>query len=321
MGKRPVSYSVVIPVYNSSRSLVELAERIDRTFRERIGAVYETVFVDDASTNADTWPTLERITRRYPHTVAIRLTKNFGQQTATLVGLAETCGDRVIAMDDDLQHRPEDIPRLIPHRAHDLVVAYFKEKKHAFLVQLTSLLRDQFTRIRFGLCRPVRFSSFWMADGRLARRLAAGFSPQPLLAPMFLNATRDTVNVVLKHAVRKEGRSGYSLWKRSKTFTSWLLSHHPFFGLAHIAYGLTLGGASLILFMLSAFGRTARFAGHPCGGWEKSVLFAGGLVLVGFGLWCRAGFKFSRMIRDDWGIRIEKSIIHENTLQPTVFNR
>ena len=314
MVKRSVSYSVVIPVYNSSRSLWELAERIDRTFREKIGTAHETVFVDDASTDADTWPTLERITRRYPGTAAIRLAENHGQQTATLVGLAETGGDRVIAMDDDLQHRPEDIPRLIPHGAHDLVVAYFKEKKHAFLVQCTSLLKDQFSRIWFGHSRPVRFSSFWMADGRLARRLAAGFSPQPLLAPLFFTATRDAVNVVLEHGVRREGRSGYSLWKRGKTFTSWILSRNPFFGLTHLAFGLTLAAASLTLSVLLGFGHAVRFTGHPYGAGEILGLMAGGLGLAVFGWWCRTGFRSSRIIRSRRHVWIDKRISHEDTL-------
>ena len=43
-------YSIVVPVYNSQKSLEELAERIDKTFK-KIKKNYEIIFVDDNHLN------------------------------------------------------------------------------------------------------------------------------------------------------------------------------------------------------------------------------------------------------------------------------
>ncbi len=44
------SYSVVIPVYNSHDTLIELVRRIDVVFHDQLDASYEVIVVDDGST-------------------------------------------------------------------------------------------------------------------------------------------------------------------------------------------------------------------------------------------------------------------------------
>ncbi|MBK5258920.1 MAG: glycosyltransferase, partial [Thermoanaerobaculia bacterium] len=102
--------SVVVPVYDSP-ALEALASGIAAVFRESPDD-YEIIFVDDGSPDPHIWETLERLVRD-EHIRAFQLTRNFGQQAATLCGLRESRGDLVVTMDDDLQHDPADIPRLL----------------------------------------------------------------------------------------------------------------------------------------------------------------------------------------------------------------
>jgi dolichol-phosphate mannosyltransferase/undecaprenyl-phosphate 4-deoxy-4-formamido-L-arabinose transferase len=115
--------SIVIPVYNSS-VLEEIVERIEAVFAGR-GEGYEILFVDDFSPDPAVWPTLARLAERRPAVAAIQLTRNFGQNAATLCGLRESRGDVVFTMDDDLEHGPEDIPRFLALADHDIVIAQF----------------------------------------------------------------------------------------------------------------------------------------------------------------------------------------------------
>ena len=119
MKKHP-EYSVIIPVYNTESSLLELAKRLKSVFLNQVGSSYEVIFVNDNSTNSGTWKVLQELVKLDSNVRAIRLTRNFGQQAATICGIELAEGNYVVTMDDDLQHLPEDIPALIAKRDHDI---------------------------------------------------------------------------------------------------------------------------------------------------------------------------------------------------------
>ena len=138
--------SIVIPVFNSSDTLEELAVRIAEVFSEQPDDEYELIFVDDSSILPETWPTLVRLAEEDPSVGAVQLSRNFGQQAATLCGLRESRGDVVITMDDDLQHVPEDIPEFLKLSRFDVVVGQFDRKRHGLFKRTTSRIKGLFSR-------------------------------------------------------------------------------------------------------------------------------------------------------------------------------
>ena len=50
--------------------------------------------------------------------------RNYGQHNALLCGVRAATGELIVTMDDDLQHRPEDIPALLAALSDDLDVVY-----------------------------------------------------------------------------------------------------------------------------------------------------------------------------------------------------
>ena len=108
---RTVLYSVVVPVYNSAPILPELHRRLTLVLAA-LGRPYEIIFVDDCGPQ-DCWPVLCALAQGDGHVKAIQLMRNAGQSNATLCGLAQAQGELVVMMDDDLQHPPEQLPRLI----------------------------------------------------------------------------------------------------------------------------------------------------------------------------------------------------------------
>ncbi len=102
--------SVVVPVYNGARSIAELVARLDALAND--AAIHEIVLVDDASSD-ESWAVIGVLAAANPRVHGVTLAQNAGQHAALLAGIATSSGDVIITMDDDLQHRPEDIPLLL----------------------------------------------------------------------------------------------------------------------------------------------------------------------------------------------------------------
>ena len=100
--------SIVIPVYNSATILNELVERITKA----VNQTHEIILVDDGSKD-NSWNTIVKLKENYPTIKGIQLNKNYGQHNALLCGITSAIGNNIITMDDDLQHPPEEIPKLI----------------------------------------------------------------------------------------------------------------------------------------------------------------------------------------------------------------
>lgn len=149
-----VAYSVVVPVFCESESLVELADRVAAVFSE-LGRdeSFEIVFVDDGSTD-ETPTVIEMLCQRSDHIRAVTLRRNCGKSTALMMGFAYAVGDFVITMDGDLQDNPEDIPKLLEKldEGYDLVSGWRHDRKDSRVRKLGSRLFNgvvgRYTRLR-----------------------------------------------------------------------------------------------------------------------------------------------------------------------------
>src|SRR5688572_22636605 len=207
----PVLYSVVVAVYNSSSTLQELRDRLAVVFEFEIKATYELVFVNDCSPNPATASTLENLQKQFPEVKVIQLARNFGQHAATLCGIRYATGQYIITLDDDLQHLPEELPKLIAQQYHDVVFANFNEPEQPLKQRLGSSLKAWLDRKLFDKPVAVRFSPFRLISRPVADYLASCQVPYPYLPALILQATQDVVSVNVNHGKRPEGRSGYTL--------------------------------------------------------------------------------------------------------------
>jgi len=127
------SYSIVVPFHNEEENLPTLYRRLTKVMEE-IGEDYELVFVDDGSADR-TQTILKDICALDPRVVGLRLRRNFGQTAALAAGFDYAQGDVIIAMDGDLQHEPEDIPRFISklEEGYDVVSGWRQNRQDGFL--------------------------------------------------------------------------------------------------------------------------------------------------------------------------------------------
>ncbi len=129
------SISVVIPVYNEELVVDELYLRLNNVLNQ-IGRSYQIIFVDDGS-NDNTFVRLKRIQELDSTIKLIKLRCNFGQTPALAAGFDYAEGEVIIAMDGDLQHSPEDIPKFINKmdEGYDIVSGWREHRKDPFLTR------------------------------------------------------------------------------------------------------------------------------------------------------------------------------------------
>ena len=122
--------SVIVPLYNETESLPELAAWIRRVM-EANGFTYEILMVDDGSTDGS-WDTVLSLSKENPAIHGISFRRNYGKSAALYEGFAAVEGDVVITMDADLQDSPDEIPelyRMIKEDGYDVVSGWKQHRQ------------------------------------------------------------------------------------------------------------------------------------------------------------------------------------------------
>ncbi|HEY2418583.1 MAG TPA: glycosyltransferase family 2 protein, partial [Steroidobacteraceae bacterium] len=120
---QPISYSIIIPVFNEEAVLPVLLRRLDLLLA-RLHGSSEAIFVDDGS--SDSSPiVLQAFVKRDPRFRYIGLSRNFGHQVAITAGMDAAQGKAIVVMDADLQDPPEVVEQLIAkwEEGYDVVYA------------------------------------------------------------------------------------------------------------------------------------------------------------------------------------------------------
>lgn len=291
-----VHCSVVVPVYNSESSLTELCEGIAAVFTER-QQTYEIVLVDDCSRDSS-WQVMQRLREANPAIKIIRLMRNYGQHNATLCGFWHVSGERVITMDDDLQHSPRDIPLLLDKldEGHDAVIAALSTKQDTAFKRFASGIMRRLTTAILDKPKGLKLSSFRAMTSKLVESIREIRTPQPYIVAMLFSLTTDVVNVNVTHAPRRYGRSNYSFSKLLQLSFSLLINYSslPIRFLSFVGGIVALAAFSIGIFF---FVKKLIYEDVPTG-WTSIVVllsFFNGLLLVILSL---MGEYFRRIINE-----------------------
>jgi len=103
--------SLVIPVYNEGSHIKSTIAKIENVLVSN-NIRYGFILVDDGSRD-NTWAELKFMAEHNKNIAALRLSRNFGKESAICAGLDYADGDMVVVMDADLQHPPELIPEMV----------------------------------------------------------------------------------------------------------------------------------------------------------------------------------------------------------------
>jgi undecaprenyl-phosphate 4-deoxy-4-formamido-L-arabinose transferase len=171
---------------------------------------YEVILVVDSSD--DTWDVASALACKYEPVQALRMARNYGQHNALVAGVRAARYDVVITMDDDLQHPPEEIPKLVAALTDDLdlVYALFEAEEHGAVRNFLSRAAKAGVFRAMGVQDASLLSAF-----RIFRTfLRAGFDrvqgPDVSVDVALSWATTRVGAVTVRMDDRAEGRSGYT---------------------------------------------------------------------------------------------------------------
>lgn len=134
-------YSVVIPFYNEEGSVPGLLTELQLVM-ENLGAAYETMLIDDGSTDG-TAAALAAAARDWPAARVLAGGANQGQAAALLRGFREARGQWIITLDGDGQNDPADIPALLEvAKGCDMVVGIRATRRDNWLRRAMSRIAN-----------------------------------------------------------------------------------------------------------------------------------------------------------------------------------
>jgi len=119
--------TLVVPCCNDVQVLPETAKRLvallDELTQAELIAEPSIYFIDDGSRDG-TWRVIELLASENPMIHGLKLSRNFGQQSAILAGLLTARGDALISIDADLQDDVAAIQEMVLAYSHGAEIVY-----------------------------------------------------------------------------------------------------------------------------------------------------------------------------------------------------
>ncbi len=247
-------YSVIIPCYNSSRSIREVVETTAATLDEIKRTPFEFVLVDDHSPDEGaTFRELRALADDYPYVKAIELAQNSGQHNAIMAALNNASGDVIISMDDDLQTHPSQIHILLEEldKGYDVVYGYYPDKKHSLFRNFGSWVNHESVCLLIGKPRDMKTSSFWVIRKFVRDYVIQYTSPYAYMQGLFLRTTQNISCVPIQHHERVYGTSNYTFKKLVHLWSNIVgFSVVPLRIARHLGFVLSAGGIIAALWVL-----------------------------------------------------------------------
>lgn len=257
--------SVVVPVYNSEKSLPILVGRLQTVFQNE-RREFEIIFVDDRSRDGS-WNVIVGLARTYPYIHGIRMLRNYGQHNALLCGIRAAGHPIIVTMDDDLQNPPEEVPKLLEKlgEEYDVVYGTPKIESHGIWRNLASQITKLVLSHGMGAETAANVSAFRAFRRAVASAFSEYRSPYVSIDVLLTWGTQRFTSVPVRNDLRTIGVSNYTVRK--------LVNH---------AMNMMTGFSILPLQMASILGFVMTGAGFFALLWVLGRYFMYGSVVPGF---------------------------------------
>jgi glycosyltransferase involved in cell wall biosynthesis len=277
--------SIVIPVFREGAQLAGFLSEV-RSAAERSNLAYELLLVDDGSPD-DTWRVITAEVTSGRPLRALRLSRNFGKESALCAGLEHAQGDAVIVMDADGQHPPSLIPdmvRLWQSSGADVIEAVKRRRGRESIssklgAQLFYFILNKLSGFHFKGASDFKLISRKAVDAWLKMHERNVF-----FRGMTLWMGFTTVQIPFEVVPRSVGQSTWSVLKRLKlaligitAFSSFPLHLVTFAGLVFLGLSVLLALQTLYL----------KLAGRAVSGFATVILLEliiGSLLMISLGI-------------------------------------
>jgi glycosyltransferase involved in cell wall biosynthesis len=205
--------SVIVPVYRSETLLPELIQRLGNV----LGALspnYELILVNDCSPDRS-WEVICQLQQERAWIRGINLMRNYGQHNALLCGIRAARYDVIVTMDDDLQHPPEEIPKLLEKLAggYDVVYGTPEQEQHGLGRDFASWMTKLALQNVMGAEIARKVSAFRVFRAQVAKAFAHYEGSFVSIDVLLTWGTNRFASAAVIHRPREQGTSGYTFRK------------------------------------------------------------------------------------------------------------
>ena len=274
--------SFVVPLYNTGAALTKLMN----AFRQlQVEGGFELVLVNDASPDG-TGACAAEMVRDMPCPVTfVDMARNFGEHAAVLEGFRHTRGRFVVNLDDDLQNPLSEALKLLEHlKTHEceVVYSYYEEKKHHWFRNFGSWLTNACATFLLDKPSDLYLCSFRGMRRELVDRITQYRGHYPYVDGLILGATNRIDRLLVDHAERDDGISGYTLRKLVRLWMNMFFN----FSVMPLRVASVLGGVLCVFGMMMLLSVLVEhyLLGQPTPGWSSLMavvsIFSGAQLLI-----------------------------------------
>ncbi|MBL8821594.1 MAG: glycosyltransferase [Planctomycetia bacterium] len=245
--------SVVIPVYQSEKSLPPLIEQLETALKALSLPDFEVIMVNDASRD-NSWKVIQTLSVEKPWIRGICLMRNYGQHNAVLCGIRAARFPVVVTIDDDLQHPPGEIVKLMNalNDETDVVYGTPEKEQHGLWRDLASVVTKMALQSAMGTTIARKVSAFRLFRTKLRDAFATYSSPYVSVDVLLTWGSTRFTSVKVRHDPRTIGKSNYTFSKLARHAMNMItgFSAVPLRLATFIGFGFALFGGLLLVYLL-----------------------------------------------------------------------
>ena len=183
--------------------------------------------------------------------------RNYGQHNALLAGIRVAQYEATVTMDDDLQHPPDQIPKLLEYldKGYDVVYGTPEHQHQSLWRNASSYLTKFIMQRAMGQEIAPSGSAFRAFRTQVRQAFADYSSPFVSIDVLLTWGTSRFGAVPVRHQPRRAGKSGYNLMRllvlaldMTTGFSTWPLRLASLVG-----FGVTLLGIGLLVFVIAEY--------------------------------------------------------------------
>jgi glycosyltransferase involved in cell wall biosynthesis len=313
------SLSVVTPVYNGEASVAELCRRLGEVL-PRVATQYEIILVNDGSRDRS-WEIISELSSRSPTVHGLNLMRNYGQHNALLCGIRAAKYEVIVTMDDDLQHQPEEIPRLLARldKGFDVVYATPESEQHGFWRAIASRITRLALRSAGGAEVARNVSAFRAFRTQLRDAFADYQAPFVSIDVLLTWATSRFAAVAVPFRPRHSGSSNYTFAKLVRHAFDMMtgFSTAPLQLASLVGFGCTLFGVCVLIYVVGRYSLEGSIPGFPFLASIIAIFSGAQLFAIGVIGEYLARMHFRTMNRPTYAIRSTTEGENSNTQSPS----
>ena len=272
--------SVVVPVHNEERSVALLLDELDSALQP-LGTPWETIFVDDGSTDGS-YAALTRLHAAHGNVSVVRLRRNFGKAAALAAGFAAAQGEVIVTIDGDLQDDPAEIPKLLVKldEGFDLVSGWKTRRRDPLLRRTLSRIFNRVSGWISGVRLHDMNCGLKAYRAEVVRGLRLYGELHRFIPVLAHHRGYRIAELPVNHRPRDYGRSRYGLERYLRGFLDLLTvsfigryRHRPLHLFGGLGLALSTAGAGILVYLT-----VVKAMGHAIGG--RPLLILGVLLVV-----------------------------------------